>query len=63
MSERITDYYDRDFELNERVSFLHKGERLYGEVARVYNSRELYHVEVAGLRYSVHGLADDMRRE
>jgi hypothetical protein len=54
--------YNRDFELSERVSFLHNGVRLYGEVARVYNTRTCYHVEVDGRRYFVEAGPDDMRR-
>lgn len=58
-----SDYDSGDFELDERVSFIHDGVRLYGIVARVYNTRTLYHVEVNGQRYSVSPADDDMRRE
>jgi hypothetical protein len=57
------DYCQGDFELGERVSFMHGGERLYGEIARVYNTRTLYHVEVDGRRYEAQPGADNMRRE
>ena len=61
---RLVDSYEftRDFELGERVSFDHEGTRLTGEVVRVYNTREWYHVEVDGQRYEVHGREDDIRR-
>lgn len=55
--------YDDNFELEERISFLYEGTRLTGVVARVYNTREWYHVEVAGRRYSVNARDDEMQRE
>ena len=58
-SEYPSDVYD----LGDRVSFLHEGERLVGTVVRVYSSRELYHVEVGGRRYEVDTSCDDMRLE
>jgi hypothetical protein len=58
------DKYGADeYELGEQVSFLHEGSRLRGTVARVYNTRDLYHVEVDGQRYLVESLVDEMRRE
>jgi hypothetical protein len=61
------EYDDGTFELGDRVSFVGPyGERLYGEVVRVYNTRVLYHVEVDGQRYEVRvdgGNEDDLRRE
>lgn len=53
---------DCDFEMNARVSFLHEGERLEGEVVRIYNTRLFYHVLVDGRRYEVDVSTDDMRR-
>lgn len=58
----LIDWSD-DFELNDRVSFVHYGMRLYGEIARVYNTRTCYHVEVEGKRYFVEVATDEMRRE
>ena len=58
-----SEYDDGTFELGDRVSFMHKGERLCGIVARVYNTRTLYHVSVQGKRYEVEPGADEMRRE
>lgn len=50
------------FDLGEEVTFLHQGERLQGKVVRVYNTRDVYHVEVAGQRYLACPEEDDMRR-
>lgn len=55
------DYETGDFELGETVTFMHAGERLYGKVVRVYNTRSLYHVEHNGRRYEVEPSTDDMR--
>jgi hypothetical protein len=52
-----------EFELGDYVSFLCQGERLFGTVARVYATRENYHVEVDGDRYFVNVSSDDMRPE
>jgi len=49
-------------ELGDKVSFYHDGERLFGEVVRVYNSRHLFHVMVDGSRYEV-DTGDDIRVE
>lgn len=57
------EYDSSDYELGERVSFLYEGERLEGEVVRVYNTREWYHVRVRGERYMVSPFNDEMRRE
>lgn len=57
------EYEADEYELGEQVSFLHEGSRLRGTVARVYNTRDLYHVEVDGQRYLVEPRADEMRRE
>lgn len=62
MSRLISCDFPREFELGEQVSFDHEGLRLTGEVVRVYNTREWYHVEVAGQRYEVNAREDDMRR-
>ena len=51
-----------EFDLGEEVTFLHQGERLRGKVVRVYNTRDVYHVEVAGQRYLACPEEDDMRR-
>jgi hypothetical protein len=73
MSTKLSQFeYPRDYELGERVSFNHEYEReegrieverLIGEVVRVYNARDDYHVEVDGIRYQVHRHDDDMRPE
>lgn len=65
MSELLdrSEYDGCEFELGMRVSFLNNGNRLFGVVVRVYNSRDSYHVEVSGQRYSVDPIADEMRRE
>ena len=48
------EYDDGSFELGDRVSFDGPyGSRMTGEVVRVYNSRNCYHVEVDGVRYTV----------
>lgn len=55
--------YSRDFELGDTVEFDGPyGERMTGEVARVYNTRTLYHVEVNGERYEVEYPGDNMVR-
>jgi len=55
------------FNLGDCVSFIAPwGERIAGEVVRVYNSRLCYHVEVDGKRYSVRvdgGNQDQVRRQ
>lgn len=51
---------DTDFEIGDRVCFNHGGLRLHGRVTRVYNARDLYHVEVDGKRYSVNPCEDRM---
>lgn len=63
MSFRLySENYNNEFELGDRVSFMHEGCRLWGKVVRVYNTRTCYHVEVDGDRYFV-TLDDDMRVE
>ena len=62
MSTLLSHSYS-DFDLGDEVSFLCDGLRLYGEVVRVYNTRDNYHVEVDGRRYFVSRQDDDMRRE
>jgi hypothetical protein len=62
-----SDYESSDFELGDIVEFdsPYGGGRLRGEVVRVYNSRNVYHVEVDGERYSVRtdsGNQDNVRR-
>lgn len=53
---------DIDFELDEKVEFTGPdGNRLTGLVVRVYNTRDDYHVEVDGERYSVNRRSDNMR--
>jgi len=55
--------FSEDFELGDMVWFDGPyGDRLYGEVVRVYNARDDYHVEVDGHRYSVHRSSDNMSR-
>lgn len=69
MSSRVYSYLDRnEFELGDYVEFNapdtgweDSRTRLRGQVVRVYNSRELYHVEVEGVRYLVH-IDDDIRK-
>lgn len=56
------EYDDGGFELGDMVSFLHDGERLVGEVVRVYSDRLNYHVEVDGRRYEACMPDDDIRR-
>jgi hypothetical protein len=62
----------RYYELGERVSFKHeyeledgrvRVERLTGEVVRVYNARDDYHVEVDGIRYYVDRTGDEIKLE
>lgn len=64
MSIRLdpSEYGEPDFEIGEKVSFLHRGSRYYGTVVRVYNTRSLYHVEADGERFQVDPHADEMRR-
>lgn len=57
-----SEYDPGDFDLGERVAFNHEGVRLSGIVVRVYNTRDLYHVEVHGRRYLVRPRDDEMRR-
>lgn len=63
MSREVESYeYNREFALGDIVSFNGPyGDRLVGEVVRVYNARADYHVEVDGKRYSVHIRDDDMQ--
>ncbi len=63
MSRKLDREYSSDFELGDRVSFLHEGERLVGNVVRVYNTRLVYHVEVKGRRYEVVVPTDDPKLE
>jgi hypothetical protein len=64
VSERIYGHEERTFELGDTVFFNGPGgDRLRGEVVRVYNTRAHYHVEVNGIRYSVNSLDDDMVKE
>lgn len=57
MSRALDEHEYREagvFALGEQVEFDGPyGERLVGEVVRVYNSRTLYHVEVRDKRYEV----------
>lgn len=55
--------YQEDFDIGDLVSFDHDGKRLVGEVVRVYNTRELYHVAANGERYEVHSPGDRPERE
>lgn len=57
----IWEYPSQEFSIGDRVSFLYDCERLEGEVVRVYNTRENYHVEVDGVRYSVNRDGDRMK--
>jgi len=59
---KLLDYCTTTFDMGERVSFNHDGVRLSGIVVRVYNTRDLYHVEVDGQRYEVDPRDDGMRR-
>jgi ribosomal protein L21E len=63
MSRQIPNNDDDDFDLGDIVSFDHDGERLTGEVVRVYNTRTLYHVEVNDKRYEVEIPGDNPRKE
>lgn len=56
--------YRDSYQLNDRVSFMHYGTRLYGEIARTYNGNPCaFHVEVDGRRYEVDLHADELRME
>lgn len=64
---RLINNFDT-YEIGDIVSFdpppyvFNPEKRLTGKVVRVYNSRDLYHVEVDGFRYEV-SLSDRIRRE
>lgn len=61
MSERV--YVPEEFEMNDLVEFDGPGGgRLRGEIARIYNSRQLFHVEVDGERYTVERDGDNMKK-
>lgn len=65
MSKKLEGYGGTNLnslELGDKVSFDHEGERLIGEIARIYASRTLFHVEVNGERYSV-DVDDDIQKE
>ena len=64
MSRLLSTYeYDGDtFDLGDRASFDFGDTRLTGTVVRVYNTREDYHVEVGGRRYSVNRMSDNMQK-
>lgn len=61
MSRFLSRHEKTEFELGDYVSFDHEGRRLTGKVARCYNTREVYHVEVEGQRYKVRLSEDNMR--
>lgn len=50
------------FVIGEWVTFDHQDRRLTGQVVRVYNSRQIYHVDVNGVRYEVSVDEDNPRR-
>lgn len=55
---------EREFELGDMVWFdSPDGDRMYGEVVRVYNTRTRYHVEVKGQRFDVNYPEDNMSYE
>jgi hypothetical protein len=56
------EYDDNEYDLGDRVSFLHDGERLTGTVVRVYASRLNYHIQVDGRRYEASVPGDDIRK-
>ena len=56
------DNFTKEFLLGDHVSFNYYGDRLFGVIARVYNTRYNYHVEVNNERYEV-SLDDDLRSE
>jgi hypothetical protein len=63
MSKRFSQLdYPEDYDLGDKVSFLHEGQRLVGIVVRVYNARDDYHVEVEGVRNQVNRHCDEMRK-
>jgi hypothetical protein len=56
-------YSPEEFDLGDRVIFVAPwGDPVEGVVVRVYNSGDLYHVEVEGKRYEVDQSGDQMRR-
>ena len=60
MSKIIFDNFDQ-FDIGNKVSFDHNGKRLTGAIVRVYNTRDLYHVDVNGQRYQVNPIYDCMK--
>jgi hypothetical protein len=62
MSRCLGEYTSTEFALGDRVSFDHEGDRLTGEVVRVYNARLAYHVEVESKRYEVAVPEDNPRK-
>lgn len=58
---KLIEGFTPEFELGDIVSFHHEDKRLVGEIVRVYNSGDLYHVEVKGQRYQVDATGDDIQ--
>lgn len=51
-----------EFDIGDIVSFDHENKRLLGKIVRVYNTRDVYHVLVDGIRYEI-DYSDNPRRE
>lgn len=66
MSKQLDSNNASVFDLNDRVTFIapNRKDRMTGKVVRVYNTRELYHVEGDdGWRYEVDLKFDQMKPE
>ena len=57
-----SNYAKNNFEIGDTVSFLDPdGDRITGEIVRIYNTRTLLHVIADGVRYSVDVVGDKVQ--